>query len=192
MFLILRHRALRISDAPMLRKDQVRDGTIMLFASKTGGHVLLPIPAELQEALEALPLPFGAESDTGYCFWNGRSKMKSLVNGAERLFQTVFKKSRVQDGHAHRFRHTLATELLAQGASEQDVADILGITPAIVRKHYGKWSQARRNRIFEMMRRYQRETIACPFCNGEGQSKNETCKECQGDGRIPLSAKEPG
>ena len=176
----------------MLRKDQVRDGTIMLFTGKTGGHVLLPIPAELQEALEALPLPFGAKSDTGYCFWNGRSRMKSLVNGAERLLQAVFKKSGVQDGHAHRFRHTLATELLAQGASEQDVADVLGITPTIVRKHYGKWSQARRNRIFEMMRRYQRETIACPFCNGEGQSQNETCRECQGAGRISLSVKEPG
>ena len=26
----------------------------------------------------------------------------------------------------------------------------------------------------------------------EGQSKNEACKECQGAGRISLSAKEPG
>jgi DnaJ-class molecular chaperone len=40
------------------------------------------------------------------------------------------------------------------------------------------------------MRRYQRETIACPFCNGEGQSKGEACKECQGADRIALVAKD--
>lgn len=190
LLLILRHTGLRISDALMLRKDQVRDGTVMLFTRKTGGHVLLPIPDELHEALNRLPLPIGADSDTGYFFWNGHSNMKRLVNGAERLLHSVFRKSGVVDGHAHRFRHTLATELLAHGASEQDVADILGISPAIVRKHYGKWSQARQNRVFEMMRRYQRETISCPFCNGDGKSKEGVCKECQGAGRIALVEKE--
>ena len=54
--------------------------------------------------------------------------------------------------HAHRFRHTLATELLGRGASFEEVADILGNSPEIVRKHYGKWSIARQNRIDELMR----------------------------------------
>jgi integrase len=88
------------------------------------------------------------------------------------LLLSVFTKSGVKDAHAHRFRHTLATDLLGRGASEQDVADVLGISPAIVRKHYGKWSQARQNRIFELMRQYQEETIACPFCDGEGRHRN--------------------
>jgi DnaJ-class molecular chaperone len=64
------------------------------------------------------------------------------------------------------------THLLAHGASEQDVAP------------------GRQNRIFDLMRRYQQETIACPFCNGEGQSKGEACKECQGADRIALVAKD--
>jgi len=33
-------------------------------------------------------------------------------------------------------RHTLATRLLAGGASSEDIADIVGNTPEIVRKHY--------------------------------------------------------
>lgn len=33
---------------------------------------------------------------------------------------------------------SMATELLAHGASEQDVAVILGISPTIVKKHYGE------------------------------------------------------
>jgi integrase len=44
----------------------------------------------------------------------------------------------VQGAHAHRFRHILATELLGRGASFEEVADILGNSPEIVRKHYGK------------------------------------------------------
>jgi site-specific recombinase XerD len=59
----------------------------------------------------------------------------------------------VCSAHAHRFRHTLATELLGRGASLEDVADVLGNSPAIVKKHYGKWCQARQNRIDDLMER---------------------------------------
>ncbi len=68
-----------------------------------------------------------------------------------RLLRAVFKAAGVQGAHAHRFRHTLATELLGRGASYEDVADILGNSPEIVRKHYGKWSAARQSRIDELM-----------------------------------------
>ena len=47
----------------------------------------------------------------------------------------------------HRFRHTLATEILARGYTEQDVADIRGVSAAVVHKHYAKWSQARQERV---------------------------------------------
>jgi hypothetical protein len=49
--------------------------------------------------------------------------------------------------------YTLATELLGRGASFEDVADILGNSPEIVRKHYGKWSPARQTRIDDLMER---------------------------------------
>ena len=41
----------------------------------------------------------------------------------------VFKKSGVKNAHAHRYRHTLATRLLEQGATFEEVADILGNSP---------------------------------------------------------------
>jgi integrase len=72
---------------------------------------------------------------------------------AERTLAAVFKKSGVAHAHAYRFRHTLATELLGRGASFEDVADILGNSPEIVRKHYGKWSPARQARIDDLMER---------------------------------------
>jgi integrase len=72
---------------------------------------------------------------------------------ADRSLSAVFKASMVPHAHAHRFRHTLATELLGNGASFEDVADILGNSPEIVRKHYAKWSPARQNRIDDLMTR---------------------------------------
>jgi integrase len=71
----------------------------------------------------------------------------------DRALRTLFKEAKVSGEHAHRFRHTLATELLGRGASFEDVADILGNSPEIVRKHYGKWSSARQSRIDDLMSR---------------------------------------
>jgi len=40
---------------------------------------------------------------------------------------------------------------LGRGASFEDVADVLGNSPEIVRKHYGKWSPARQSRIDDLL-----------------------------------------
>ena len=64
----------------------------------------------------------------------------------------VFKASGVPGAHAHRFRHTLATEVLEPGGTLEQAADILGGSEAIVRKHYAKWSQARQQRITNLMK----------------------------------------
>lgn len=36
--------------------------------------------------------------------------------------------------HAHRFRHMLATEILARSGTEPDCADILGVSRSVVRE----------------------------------------------------------
>jgi hypothetical protein len=47
---------------------------------------------------------------------------------------------------SYRFRHTLATEALELGGTIEGVADILGDSEAIVRKHYARWP-GRQSRI---------------------------------------------
>ena len=85
--------------------------------------------------------------------FSGTAKRRGVrvVGIAERTLSAVFKKSGVKDAHAHRYRHTLATRLLEQGATFERVADILGNSPAVVRKHYGKWSPGRQNNIDRLM-----------------------------------------
>lgn len=147
MVLLLHHTALRVSDVATLARERVRDGQILVRTLKTGGTVYLPVPRDLAEVLRSLPAPRGSDEESRYFFWNGVTSRRAVVGIAERTLATLFKRSKVAHAHAHRFRHTLATRLLGIGASEQEVADVLGISPHIVRKHYAKWSVERQRRI---------------------------------------------
>jgi integrase len=69
---------------------------------------------------------------------------------AERTLAAVFRCRVSKGAQAHRFRHTLAMRLIG-GASFEDVSDILGNSPEIVRKHYAKSSPARQDRINRLM-----------------------------------------
>jgi site-specific recombinase XerD len=157
MIMLLRHTALRVSDVCTLRKDAIswdpeqNTWRVFLYTQKTGDPVFLPIPAPLKLVLDALPLPRSAPQNCPYYFWNGQSSRRAVVGIAERTLSAVFKKSGVKDAHAHRYRHTLATRLLEQGATFEQVADIPGNSPAVVRKHYGKWSKGRQANIDRLM-----------------------------------------
>jgi len=157
MIMLLRHTALRVSDVCTLRRDAVswdsEQGTwrVLLYTQKTGDPVFLPIPESLKLVLDALPAPRNAAQDCPHYFWNGVTSRRAVVGIAERTLSAVFRKSGVEDAHAHRYRHTLATRLLEQGATFEEVADILGNSPAVVRKHYGKWSKGRQANIDRLM-----------------------------------------
>ncbi|MGA2186630.1 MAG: tyrosine-type recombinase/integrase, partial [Bryobacteraceae bacterium] len=157
MIMLLRHTALRVSDVCALRNDAVswdpeeRRWRVLLYTQKTGDPVFLPLPESLKLVLDALPLPRNAPQDCPYYFWNGTTSRRAVVGIAERTLTAVFRKSGVKDAHAHRYRHTLATRLLEQGATFEQVADILGNSPAVVRKHYGKWSKGRQSNIDRLM-----------------------------------------
>ena len=63
----------------------------------------------------------------------------------------MFKKSGVKNAHAHRYRHTLATRLLAEAPLSNKWRTSWGTRPAVVRKHYGKWSKGRQDNIDRLM-----------------------------------------
>jgi site-specific recombinase XerD len=155
MILTLRHTALRIGDVAMLTRDRIsRDGDrwrIFLRTEKSGQPVFLRVPADMKAGLDAVPMPHCSVRESRHFFWSGTSTEKAVKAKVDRSLAALFRKSGVPHGHAHRFRLTLATELLGRGASFEDVADILGNSPEIVRKHYAKWSPARQARIDDLM-----------------------------------------
>lgn len=70
---------------------------------------------------------------------------------------------------AHRFRHTLTTEILVNGGSMEDAANILGDSPEIIRKHYAKWSIAYQRRTVELFSKIHGIPLDCgtPWARGK-------------------------
>jgi len=153
MILLLRRYGLRVSDVVTLERDRVRDGRIFVHAMKNGAALWLPLWPDVKAALEILPAPHDAPADCKYFFWTGSGFRESVIKVACRTLRAVFRKSGVKNATSHRFRHTLATELLVHGGSIEDVANILGDSPAIIRKHYAKWSVAYQLRTLELLER---------------------------------------
>jgi hypothetical protein len=59
-------------------------------------------------------------------------------------------------------RHTLATEVLVNGGSIEDAANILGDSPAIIRKHYAKWSGDYQRRTLDLLTRIHGAGLVTP------------------------------
>jgi len=153
LVLLLRYTALRIGDVATLAKDRISAGRIHLYTEKQGQPVRLPVPAELQSALNLLPAPPRAATDCRYFFWNGACNSRTITRTVTRILESVFKASGVERAHCHRFRHTLASEVLAAGGSIQEAADILGNTAAVVQRHYAKWTVGREQRVADLFAR---------------------------------------
>jgi integrase len=132
--LLLRYSGLRIRDVVVLKRTAINaKGQLYLRTTKTGQPVWLPLPPAVIKALEALP-----ENGPHY-FWTGNGLPKSAVADWQRSLRKLFALADVK-GHAHMFRHSFASELIVKGVSIETVAEILGNSPAVVRKHYSHFS----------------------------------------------------
>lgn len=167
LILLLRRYALRISDAATLERERIRDGRIFLHAMKNGASLWLPLWEDVQRALEAVPPPQGTDPGGRYFFWSGLGAREGHIKTVDRTLQAVFRKSGVKRASAHRFRHTLATEILVNGGSIEDAANILGDSPAIIRKHYAKWSTAYQTRTLELLERVHGKASGTSVTRGE-------------------------
>lgn len=147
LVLVLRWSALRISDAVMLKPEQIEGDCIRLYQHKTGEHVRVPVPAEVIEALKEIGAP------GGFFFGNQGGKVETRTGDWRRQLRGLFAAANVPDGHAHRFRDTRAVELLTEGLPMDRVAAILGNTERVCAKHYAPWVKARQERLEEDVRR---------------------------------------
>jgi integrase len=145
--LVLRHTGLRIGDASLLKITQFADGRIYLYTTKAGTPVSILIPETLATLLKKIP-PKG-----GYFFLRGESTHPHTASDLWRKrIKAICKEVGIVPDHPHRFRHSLAADLLMKGASVEDVAAILGNSPAIVQKHYSQWIAGRQTRLDDFMK----------------------------------------
>jgi len=118
------------------------------------------LPPVVLESLARLPRPKAAPADCELYFASGTSSVRSLVNGAQRTMAAVFKLAAVPGAHCHRFRHTLATEILGKGGTVEEVANILADSPATIHRHYAKWSDERQARQDNLLDRVHGTNLA--------------------------------
>lgn len=138
---LLQYSGLRISDAVKLERASLRDGRLHLATQKTGARVYLPLPPFAVAALELVE-----SKSRRYFFWSGEGKLSSATGNWRADLAALFKKANVK-GNPHKFRHTFATTLLANGTPVDRVAMLLGNSPKIVEKHYSHWVQARQDAL---------------------------------------------
>jgi site-specific recombinase XerD len=147
-FLLLRWTGFRGSDAVSLTWNEIRfdEKEIERVTQKRKKKVSLPIQTELFFALES-------------AFETRKPKLSErvLLNPRTgnpltrpRLYHRMLalgKRATVPNAHPHRFRDTLAVDMLARGASPYDVAKMLGDTIETVEKHYTPFVKELRERV---------------------------------------------
>ena len=147
-FLLLRWTGLRGSDAVSLTWREVHFDRkeIERVTQKRRKRVILPIHTELLFGLEA-------ESESRKPDPSDRVLLNPLTCKPltrPRLYHRMLalgKRASVPDAHPHRFRDTLAVDMLTRGASPYDVAKMLGDTIETVEKHYTPFVRELRERV---------------------------------------------
>lgn len=145
------YTGLRISDVALFNIDRLRsNGEIVVRTTKAGTHVCTWIPQWLQDRIRARakqhgPLIFGAHTT---------KSLDVITDVWRRKLNKVWKLCGPwkEKPTPHRFRHTFARILLQKpGVTVRDVAELLGNTEEMIRKHYGAWVPERQARLTKIL-----------------------------------------
>ena len=160
MVLLMRFAGLRISDVVTLSRDHIRGTRLEKRAVKNHRMIRGELPAVVLTALDLLPQPKVAAQYNQRFFSKDDAVLRSQVKGAWRTLAAVFKRSGVKRAKPHRFRHTLASELLGKGGTLEEVAAILGDGPATIRRYYAKWTPEYQSRQDTLIRKIHGTNLA--------------------------------
>ena len=114
-------------------------GSFFSTRKKTGQHVYCPLPAFVVAELESAPRVSGH-----HWFWTGAGTIETARKKWSAALADLFDSAKVEGGHAHRFRDTMAVELLKVGTPIERVSILLGHSSVrVTEKHYNPWNRAR-------------------------------------------------
>jgi integrase len=147
--LFLRYSGLRIGDAVSCRRGQLVGDKLFVYTQKSGVGVSTILPVWVLDALDAIP---GASEE--FFFWTGNGKLHSAVGSWQRSLKKLFELANVPGGHAHRFRHSFAVNLLLAGVPLERVSVLLGHqSTRITERHYSPWVRSRQEQLEADVRR---------------------------------------
>jgi integrase/recombinase XerD len=146
-FLFLRHTGLRGFDATDIRWSEIdlRDRMLCRVTHKRQKPVWIPLHPELLFALESAREERRARASDRVLLHPETGRLMSRPRLYERI-KALGERAGVNRAHPHRFRDTLAVDMLLKGASPYDVAKTLGDTIAVVEEHYAPYLKELRER----------------------------------------------
>jgi integrase len=113
----------RIGDVLRMRWNDLRDGGVVIRQGKTRKGVWLPLTAPLRAVLDATPR-------RGLTIVAQRNGRPTSYRGAAHLVMAVRKAIGAEAYDLHSLRHSTASELLAAGCTDEQVAAVLGHSSA--------------------------------------------------------------
>lgn len=145
------YTGLRISDVALFHIDRMQpSGEIHVRTTKAGTHVYTWVPQWLQDRIRARALKHGPR-----VFGEHTTKSLDVITELwRRKLNIVWKDCGKwkEKPTPHRFRHTFARILLQKpGVTVRDVAELLGNTEEMIRKHYGAWVPERQARLTKIL-----------------------------------------
>jgi integrase/recombinase XerD len=148
---------MRIGDAVQGRPERLKGNKLFLYTQKTGVAVQCILPDFVVREIEAAP-----KRSEGFFFWTGKSKLHTVVGIWQQSLQTLFSLAGVEGGHAHRFRHTFAVELLLTGVPLERVSVLLGHQSVrITERHYAPWTRSRQEQLeADLQRAWSEDPVA--------------------------------
>jgi integrase len=138
----MRYSEIRISDAAMFRRGQLKDGKLFLRQQKIKQPVWVPLPKKVIDALKV------CDEGNEHFFYKGIGKLKSCVTEWQQRLKLVYELAGVLGGHSHRLRDTFSVDLLTKGVPLETVSRLLGHTSIkTTEKHYAPWVKSRQHAL---------------------------------------------
>ncbi|MBV9267828.1 MAG: site-specific integrase, partial [Acidobacteriaceae bacterium] len=146
------YTGLRISDVATFHVERLLDnGECHIRTTKTGRKVYTWIPDWLQTRIRDRAVSHGP--------WIFGTHRTTDINVITDIWRRKLNRLWALCGPwtekptPHRFRHTFARILLQKpGVTERDVAELLGDTEEMVRKHYSAWMPERQARLTKVLK----------------------------------------
>src|SRR5258707_1357469 len=143
LILLLRYGGMRISDTVGCSADRIEENRLLLYTQKTGVPVNNILPNFVLKALAEAPKVTG-----NYFFWDGTSRLETIVGSWRKRLNRLFELAEVDNGHAHRFRDTFAVELLLAGVPIERVSILLGHESVrTTERNYAPWVRSRQEQL---------------------------------------------
>jgi hypothetical protein len=130
----------RPDPADISANDSVR---LLLYTQKTGVPVNNVLPDFVLKVLDGTP-----KVAANYYFWDGESKLETIIGSWRKRLNRLFELAEVSSGHPHRFRDTFVVELLLAGVPIERVSILLGHeSMRTTERNYAPWVRSRQEQL---------------------------------------------